>query len=145
MAGWRMAAMVGNPSVVQVMQTLQSNSESGQFRPMLEAATAALTGDQAWLAERNEIYRERRDLVVAGARAAGLSAETPAAAMYIWARLPDHLDDETYAGRLLEETGVSVTPGSIFGQAGEGYVRLSLGTATDRVREAMERWRAWRG
>jgi LL-diaminopimelate aminotransferase len=145
MAGWRMAAMVGNAGVVKMMQTLQSNSESGQFRPMLDAAMAALTGDQAWLAERNEAYRVRRDLVVAGARAAGLETTVPAAAMYVWAKLPAGMDDEDYATRLLEGTGVSVTPGRIFGEMGRGYVRLSLGTPTERVREAMQRWRVWKG
>jgi LL-diaminopimelate aminotransferase len=145
MAGWRMAAMVGNPDVVRVMQTLQSNSESGQFRPMLEAAMRALTNDQSWLLERNAIYRERRDLVVAGARAAGLHTEVPAAAMYVWARLPRGGDDEDYAARMLEGIGVSVTPGWTFGETGRGYVRLSLGTPTDRVREAMQRWRVWAG
>jgi LL-diaminopimelate aminotransferase len=140
-----MAAMVGNASVVKVLQDLQSNSESGQFRPMLEAAMLALAADPVWLAERNAVYRERRDLVVAGARAAGLKAETPAAAMYIWARLPAGQDDEDYANRMLEATAVSVTPGRIFGAAGRGYIRLSLGTPTNRVRAAMERWRAWNG
>jgi LL-diaminopimelate aminotransferase len=145
MAGWRMAAMVGNANVVKVMQTLQSNHESGQFRPMLEAATAALTGDQTWQAERNAAYRDRRDLVVTGVRAAGLRTRVPAAAMYVWARLPPGVDDAEYAIRLLEGTGVSVTPGRIFGDMGKGYVRLSLGTPTARVREAMQRWRVWKG
>jgi len=145
MAGWRMAAMVGNAGVVSMMQTLQSNSESGQFRPMLEAAMTALSGDQRWLEERNQAYRERRDLVVAGARAAGLETTVPEAAMYVWARLPAGVDDEDYATRLLEGTGISVTPGRVFGEMGRGYVRLSLGTPTDRVREAMQRWRVWKG
>jgi LL-diaminopimelate aminotransferase len=143
MAGWRVGAMVGNADAVHVLQTLQSNFESGQFQPVLDAARLALTGDQSWIAERNAVYRERRDLVVTGLRAAGLQAKTPTAAIYVWARLPGGADDDAYAGALLESTGVSVTPGRIFGQMGRGYVRISLGTPTNRVREAMQRWQAW--
>ena len=143
MAGWRAGVLVGNPSVLKIMQTLQSNAEGGHFLPILAAAEAALTGDQAWLAERNEVYRERRDLVVSAVRAAGLYTETPQAAIYVWVHLPAGVDDKSYAEELLEATGVSVTPGWIFGEAGRGFVRLSLGTPTPRVREAMARWQAW--
>lgn len=143
MAGWRLGVMVGNPAAVAVMQTLQSVGEGGQFQPILAAAQAALTGDQTWLVARNETYRERRDLVVSGVRAAGLHTETPSAAIYVWVQLPPGVDDAAYANHLLEAVGVSVTPGWIFGEAGRGYVRLSLGTPTDRVREAMTRWQAW--
>jgi LL-diaminopimelate aminotransferase len=144
MAGWRVGAMMGNADVIQTLQVLQSNWESGQWQPVLEAAQLALTGDQRWIGERNAIYRERRDLVLAGVRAAGLQAETPAAALYVWVKLPAGADDdEAYAGALLEGTGVSVTPGRIFGERGRGYVRISLGTPTERVREAMRRWEAW--
>jgi LL-diaminopimelate aminotransferase len=102
-----------------------------------------LTGDWSWQDSRNDIYRERRDLVVAGARAAGLAADVPAASIYVWARLPDGIDDSAYADELLEGAGVTVTPGRFFGPSGCGYVRLSLGTPTARIGEAMARWQDW--
>lgn len=143
MAGWRVGAMVGNPEIVRVLQQLQSNVESGQFLPVLDAASVALTGDNTWIAERNRVYRERRDLVVAGVRSAGLETDVPSAAIYVWARLPGGADDDAYAGALLEGAGISVTPGRIFGRMGHGYIRVSLGTPTERVREAMARWKSW--
>ncbi len=143
MAGWRVGTMVGNPEIVRVLQQLLSNIESGQFLPVLDAASVALTGDNTWIAERNRVYRERRDLVVAGVRAAGLETDVPSAAIYVWARLPGGADDDAYAGALLEGAGISVTPGRIFGRMGHGYIRVSLGTATERVREAMARWQSW--
>ena len=144
MAGWRVGVVSGNAGVIKTMATLQSNAESGSFRPILDAATAALTGDQDWLAARNKCYRERRDLVVAGVHAAGLTAETPQAAIYVWARLPaGQDDDEAFTLALLQKAGVSVTPGSVFGPGGRGYVRISLGTPTPLVRDAMQRWQAW--
>jgi LL-diaminopimelate aminotransferase len=143
MAGWRVGVMAGNPEVVRTLSGLQANIDSGQFQPVLEAATAALTGDQSWMQARNAHYRERRDLVVAGVRAVGLHADTPAAAIYVWVKLPAGTDDVEYAQALLEGAQVTTTPGSIFGPSGRGYLRVSLGTATARVREAMERWQQW--
>lgn len=143
MGGWRTGVVCGNAAVIRTFSDLQSNIDSGGFRPVLDAAVVALTGDQSWQLARNEIYRERRDLVVAGARAAGLTANVPAAAIYVWARLPDGLDDIAYADGLLEGAAITITPGSFFGPSGHGYVRLSLGTPTNRVGEAMARWQAW--
>jgi LL-diaminopimelate aminotransferase len=143
MAGWRVGVICGNADVVRTMSAMQSNIESGYFHPILDASTVALTGDQSWMAQRNEVYRERRDLVLAGVRAAGLSAETPAAAIYVWARLPEGVSDQDYSLDLLESTAVTVTPGWVFGPSGRGYLRISLGTPTSRVREAMHRWQRW--
>lgn len=143
MAGWRVGVLAGNVEVVKTMSSLQSHIDSGHFQPVLEAAVEALTGDQGWLKARNAYYRERRDLVVAGVRAAGLRADTPAAAIYVWVKLPDGTSDEAYAQALLDGAGVTTTPGSVFGPSGHGYLRVSLGTATDQVREAMERWKEW--
>ncbi len=143
MGGWRSGVVCGNAEVIRTLAGLQSNIDSGGFMPVLDAAVVALTGDQTWQVARNEIYRERRDLVVAGARAAGLTADVPAAAIYVWARLPDGMHDAAYADDMLAGAAVTITPGSFFGPSGRGYVRLSLGTPTDRVREAMARWQAW--
>ena len=143
MGGWRSGVVVGNAEIIRTLASLQSNIDSGGFQPVLDAAVVALTGDQTWQVARNEIYRERRDLVVAGARAAGLTADVPAAAIYVWARLPAGVDDAAYADSLLAGAAITITPGSFFGPSGRGYIRLSLGTPTDRVREAMLRWQAW--
>ena len=144
MAGWRLGMAVGNREVVKLLSTYKSQRDSSHFEPVLEAGIAALTGDQSWLAERNHIYKERRDLVLAGLRKAGFVADTPPAAIYIWAKLPPGSpDSETFCSRLLEETGVSTTPGTVYGHQGEGYLRISLGTATERMREAIDRIVHW--
>lgn len=139
MGGWRVGVAAGNAGLIQTLATLKSNIDSGVFRGIQEASVAALTGDQAWIAARNDHYRRRRDLVVAAVRTAGLQAEMPAAAIYVWARLPEGVDDAEYAARLLEATGVSLTPGSIFGPSGRGYIRISLCLPDARLNEAMER------
>ena len=143
MAGWRMGMAVGCAAAVRALHALKSNIDSSQFKAAQLAGVAALTGDQTWLAPRNALYQERRDAVLAGLRQAQLPAETPAGAMYVWAQVPAGMGSERFADDLLEQASVSVTPGAIYGVNGEGYFRISLGTATPRVREAMERIAEW--
>jgi LL-diaminopimelate aminotransferase len=144
MAGWRLGMAVGNADVIKMLSTYKSQMDSSIFLPILEAGMAALDGDQGWLEERNAIYQERRDIVVEVLRKASFKIELPKAAIYVWARLPKgETDSLSYCARLLDETGVSTTPGVVYGQFGEGYLRISLGTATDRIREAVGRITAW--
>jgi len=108
--------------------------------PTPPAIVEALTGDQRWLVERNEIYRKRRDIVVDGLRAIGLELQRPQATLYIWAKLPSGFNDSLkFSKWVLNETGVWITSGIFFGPAGEGYVRASITLPTDDLREAMER------
>jgi LL-diaminopimelate aminotransferase len=139
MAGWRVGMAVGNAEAVKALALVKTNLDSGIFRPIQDAAIVALTGDQSWLVERNAIYQERRDIVLTTLEKVGLHARKPKAGLYLWPKVPAGITSATFAGRLLEETGVSVTPGTAFGQHGEGYVRISLGQATDRIRQAMDR------
>ncbi len=139
MGGWRLGVVCGNAQAVKALGTLKSNIDSGHFKPLMDAASLALTTDQSWIIERNNTYRERRDIVVSALRQAGMTVDVPAAAIYVWAKLPDGVDEVTYAANLLETVNVSVTPGTVFGPAGKGYIRISLGTPTARVREAMTR------
>lgn len=143
MGGWRAGVACGNAEAVQALGTLKSNVDSGMFLPILNASAVALTSDQGWIVERNAIYRKRRDLVVDALRQVGMQVETPTAAIYVWARLPESVTATDYADALLEGVGVSVTPGRVFGPSGKGYIRVSLGTPTDRVREAMARVIQW--
>jgi LL-diaminopimelate aminotransferase len=81
---------------------------------------------------------------VDGLRTAGFAVQSPPAAIYVWARLPRGFRDSTdFCSRLLEDTGVSMTPGVVYGQAGEGYARISLVIPTDRIHEAMRRLVEW--
>ena len=143
MAGWRAGVACGHPAAIEALATLKTNVDAGSFQPILDASAAALTGDQTWLAERNEQYRVRRDLAVEALHEAGMRVKTPAAAIYVWARLPESVNETNYAADLLDAVGVSVTPGTVFGPGGKGYIRISLGTPTERVREAMGRVRGF--
>ena len=144
MAGWRLGMAVGNPNILNFIHTYKSQMDSSQFEPVIDAGISALTGDQTWLIDRNNIYKQRRDIVVKGLKEAGFELNTPPAAIYVWAKLPNgYHNSMEFCNKLLEDTGVSVTPGIVYGEHGEGYLRVSLGTNTDRIREAISRIKNW--
>ena len=97
------------------------------FLPVQAAAVAAITGDQACVAETCAAYQRRRDLLCEGFSRIGWKMEKPVATMFVWAPLPKgYTDSMEFATQLLQRAGVLVTPGSAFGPTGEGYVRLAL-------------------
>lgn len=143
MAGWRTGALLGNPQAVRALFTLKTNADSSHFQPIFEATIAALTGDQSWLEERNDIYRRRRDVLIAGLREIGLPATAPRAALYVWAPLPPGWESEAFALAALEGAGVSVTPGTVFGENGQGYIRIALCAPVEEIETAMQRLGGW--
>lgn len=146
MAGWRLGMLVGNADAVRHVHVYKSQVDTSHFQPVLKGGIVALTDDRIWdwIAQRNAIYQERRDLVVNALRSAGIKVSPPQASLYVWYPLPEgETDSKAFCSRALEEAGVSMTPGTVFGAHGEGYVRVSLGTKTDALKEAMERLVAW--
>ena len=145
MAGWRVGAALGNPEALQALYRLKTHADSGHFLPILQAATVALNGDQEWLLARNETYRRRRDLALDGLRALDLQPTTPVASLYIWCPVPPGWTSQAFAASVLEGACVSLTPGTVFGAQGEGYVRLSLTACEERMSAAMQRMAKWMG
>jgi LL-diaminopimelate aminotransferase len=143
MAGWRVGMVVGNQEAVAALARLKTNADTGIFQAIQDAAVVALGTDEGWLASRNQIYRERREVVTAALDGIGLSYTRSSATLYVWTRLPEGTRSVDFAAGLLEATGVSVSPGAAFGARGEGYVRITLGHPADRLGGAMERWREW--
>jgi LL-diaminopimelate aminotransferase len=143
--GWRLGAAVGNPVAIQALFRLKTNLDSGHFRPVLEAAVAALNGDQGWLEARNQVYRTRRDLVLQALDRLGLPAKKPLAAIYIWSPIPPGWNTLDFVNSVLEKTHISLTPGEVFGPRGAGYVRIALTSPTEQIEAAMQRLAGWRG
>ena len=144
MAGWRVGMAIGNADMIDALTRVKSNLDSGIPNAIQRMAIAAMEGPQDCIAEHNAIYQKRRDLLVDAVRAAGMSVVTPKASLYLWARLPAGIGSIEFAGRLLDETGVVVTPGVGYGANGEGYVRISLTVPDDRLEEGIRRLREWR-
>ena len=139
MAGWRVGMVVGNAEAIRALTTVKTNIDSGIFRPIQDAAAAALVGDQSWIVERNSIYQRRRDAVLVWLPRVGMSARTPKGALYVWAKVPEGADCDDFATEMLERAGVWMTPGTAFGRYGDGYMRLSVCVPEERLREAGER------
>lgn len=144
MTAWRIGMAVGNAGVIDVLARVKSNLDSGIPKAIQRMAIAALDGPQDFIQENNAIYQRRRDLLVEAVRSAGLRVTPPKASLYLWCRLPDGVGSIDFAARLLDETGVVVTPGVGYGEHGEGYVRLSLTVPDERLAEGIERLKNWR-
>ncbi len=144
MAGWRVGMAVGNATALAALVQIKSNIDSGIFLAVQDAAVAALTGDQTWIAARNAEYQRRRDMLldVLGNNW-GLCVAKPQAGLYLWPHVPPGYTASSFADKILMETGVSMTPGSAFGPHGEGFLRISVGQATERVMIAVERLRGF--
>lgn len=142
MAGFRLGMLVGNPTLVDAVGRLKSNIDSGIFRPVQYAAIEALHLPGSWLERRNAIYRRRRDLLVEGCNALGMRAQAPMAGLYIWPAVPSGSTSRAFANWLFDTTGVFVTPGTNFGDGGEGYLRLSITAPDERIETALQRMKA---
>ncbi len=144
MAGWRVGMAVGNADMIDALTRVKSNLDSGIPNAIQRMAIAALEGPQDCIHEHNRIYQRRRDRLVEAVRAAGLRVTPPKASLYLWCGLPPGVGSIDFAARLLDDTGVVVTPGVGYGRNGEGYVRLSLTVPDDRLDEGARRLQAWR-
>ncbi len=139
MTGWRIGMAVGNAELIEGLGRLKTNIDSGIFNAVQYAAIEALKTPQSWIEERNAIYQRRRDLVLQTLAKMGVRAHKPLAGLYVWAAVPDGMSSVEYAMRVLDATGVVITPGVGFGKHGEGYFRISLTTPDDRLEEALHR------
>jgi LL-diaminopimelate aminotransferase len=144
MAGWRLGMAVGNAKALKALYRYKSQVDSSHFRPLMDAGVAALQGDQDWVRGRNQIYQERLELVLGVLQQIGVRARRPGGALYVWAKLPgEEIASIPYTTELLEATGVSFSPGAIFGEQGEGHMRISLTASRERIGTALERYVEW--
>jgi LL-diaminopimelate aminotransferase len=139
MTGWRVGWVAGNPELVEHYRQLKTNLDSGLFDALQLAAIAALRDARDFPASMSEIYRRRRDLMIEALAEIGLRADPPKATPYIWVRVPEEQTAESFTELVLEEAAVVVSPGPSFGPSGEGYVRISLTVADERLQEAARR------
>ena len=140
MAGWRVGMVCGSAGHIQDILKVKSNMDSGMFFGLQQGAMAALAQGTAWFSELNATYKSRRELIWQLAEALGTTFERDTAGMFVWAKLPEGaLDSEAYIDALLDEQHIFIAPGTIFGTAGEGYVRFSLCVKEARIQEALKR------
>lgn len=144
MTGWRIGMAVGNPKMVDALFRFKSNLDSGIPQAIQLAAIAGLTGPQNSVAERNVIYQRRRDKLVKALNEIGIQPMVPKATFYIWSKVPPGYTSVGLTTELLEKANVAVTPGTGYGSAGEGYIRLSITLPDSRLEEGVKRLLTWR-
>ena len=117
--------------------------DSGMFFGIQQGAIAALEQSNDWFLHINSVYQKRRELVWKIADALNTTYQKDTSGMFVWAKLPNGAaSSETYIDTLLHEQHIFVAPGTIFGTAGEGYIRFSLCVNEERINEALNRIRS---
>ncbi|MEM6684573.1 MAG: aminotransferase class I/II-fold pyridoxal phosphate-dependent enzyme [Bacteroidota bacterium] len=141
MAGWRTGMVMGKATHIQHVLKVKSNMDSGMFYGIQKGAVKALASSKDWFSELNKIYAKRRKLVWELATKLRCEFDNETAGMFVWAKLPKNtsLTSEEFIDKLLYEKDVFITPGSIFGTQGEGYVRFSLCVPEEKIKEVINR------
>lgn len=140
MAGWRMGMLSGSKENINHVLKVKSNMDSGMFYGIQQGAIAALQQPQSWFDHINAIYSERRKQVWKLAEAMGCSFDKNNSGMFVWAKLPEgHNDSESFIDQLLHDKHIFLAPGTIFGSAGQGYIRFSLCVDKSQIVEALNR------
>jgi LL-diaminopimelate aminotransferase len=141
MAGWRIGFVVGNKKVLEGLLKIKSQLDSGIPQAIQYGAIEALRGPQESVHKLRKIYQERRDILVEGLKELGWEVEKPKATFYVWATVPKGYTSTEFSVHLLSKKGIVVTPGSGYGEAGEGYIRIALVVSKERLKEALDRMR----
>ncbi len=128
MGGFRVGYAIGNADLIRALRQVKACIDFNQYRGILNGAIAALNGPQDGVNQVVETFRRRRDAFITALNAIGWETPTPSATMYIWAKLPERWanDSISFCTKLVETTGIAVSPGAGFGKSGEGYVRFAL-------------------
>lgn len=140
MAGWRMGMMVASPTRINEILRFKSNMDSGMFLPTQMAAATALNLGHEWYDALNKTYQSRRAYVFNILNQLGCTYNDDQVGMFVWARVPDrYRDGYELSDEILDRARVFITPGGIFGDAGNAYIRISLCAPAERYEEALQR------
>ncbi len=139
MTGWRIGMAVGNEELVKALGKVKTNIDSGQFNAVQYAGITALNMPDSELDKLRATYRERRSAITSALKKIGLSPIETDTTFYVWTKVPEGYSSADFVGRLIDEAGIVCTPGNGFGDAGEGYFRISLTVPTERLLEAVKR------
>ena len=140
MAGWRVGMVLGNPTLIDAILKVKSNMDSGMFYGIQKGAIEALKLGNDWFEKQNEIYSKRRDLIFKLAEKLNCTFDKNSVGLFVWAKLPEGILSEEFIDRVLIEKHVFITPGTIFGSNGEGYIRFSLCVTEEKIQQAIERF-----
>lgn len=139
MAGWRVGMVVGETNYINHILKVKSNMDSGMFYGIQKGAIEALKCSSMWFVTLNSVYRKRRELVWQLAKALNCTYDENATGLFVWAKLPSPMKSEVFIDAILKNNYIFITPGTIFGTKGEGYIRFSLCASEEELEEAIKR------
>lgn len=140
MAGWRIGMVSGKSEFIDAILQVNSNMDSGMFYGIQKGAIEALKCGKEWFDVQNTIYTKRRELIFQLAEKLGCTFDKKATGMFVWAKLPLAITaSEEFIDTILIEKNIFITPGTIFGSNGEGYIRFSLCIKEEKIQEAIAR------
>ena len=139
MAGWRVGMVLGNAAYISEILKVKSNMDSGMFYGIQKGAIEALQLSDTWFTVQNKIYEERRVLIWQLADKLGATYNKNATGLFVWAKIPKGKKAEEVTDAILYDKDIFITPGTIFGSQGEGYIRFSLCLTTVIIKEAISR------
>lgn len=139
MTGWRVGFVCGNADAIKALGTIKNNIDSGTFKAIQEAATAAFTINNKYIEDLNNMYQQRRDAAEEGLRELGWNIKPSKATFYLWLPVTRGMSSEEFVTAMLEKAHVVVPPGNGYGQYGEGYFRIALTKDVDTIKECIRR------
>ena len=141
MSGWRVGMVSGKKDFIDAILKVKSNMDSGMFYGIQKGAIEALKLDKSWFESQNKIYDRRRKLTFELARKLNCTFDENSVGLFVWAKLPaEIISAEAFIDEILYNKDIFITPGTIFGSNGEGYIRFSLCVDEEEVKEAIERF-----
>lgn len=140
MAGWRIGMLIANEARIGEILRFKSNMDSGMYLPLQLAAAKALNLDKSWYTQLNEEYRERRQKVFEIMDLLGCTYDKNQVGLFVWAKIPAQYQDcYAISDKVLYDAKVFITPGGIFGSAGEQFIRISLCANQETLEKAIAR------
>jgi len=139
MAGWRVGMVLGNATFINEILKVKSNMDSGMFYGIQKGAIEALQLSDDWFINQNKIYEERRNLIWQLADKLDATYSKNSTGLFVWAKIPEGKKSEEVTDSILYDKDIFITPGTIFGSQGEGYIRFSLCVTSEIIKEAISR------
>jgi LL-diaminopimelate aminotransferase len=139
MAGWRVGMLSGSSEYINHVMKVKTQMDSGMFLPLQMGVVQALRTNHSWFTSLNNVYAERKQLLLKLVDLLNCEVVASKAGMFVWAKLPKGETSEAFIDHLLQKHHIFVAPGTIFGSQGEGFIRFSLCVTKEHIKESINR------
>ena len=140
MAGWRVGMVLGNSNFINQILKVKSNMDSGMFYGIQKGAIEALHLSEDWFKNQNDEYEERRALIFKLADKLNCTYNENSTGLFVWAKIQEGKKAEEVTDAILYDKDIFITPGTVFGSQGEGYIRFSLCVSKVVINQALKRF-----